>query len=191
MYIILEGIDTAGKSTQLDIIKQNHPEAFFTKEPGGTDIGLELREMVLNARASSKIAEMFLFLADRAEHYEQVVKQNDFVISDRGFISGIAYAKDFDMDMTIELNKIALDNTMPDCVIMLKLSQEELKYRLSQKEIDGIEARGTDYLLEIQSRMEQVINKLDINSLIVDASEPIEQIAQKIEEFINGVKNNG
>jgi dTMP kinase len=191
MYIILEGIDTAGKSTQLEILKQNHPEALFTKEPGGTKIGLELREMVLSARASSKIAEMFLFLADRAEHYEQIVKKNDFVISDRGFISGIAYAKDFDLDMVIDLNKIALDNTMPDCVIMLKLSEEELKYRLSQKEIDGIEARGTDYLLEIQSRMEQVIKKLDINALIIDASEPVEQIGQKIEEFINGVKNNG
>jgi dTMP kinase len=191
MYIILEGIDTAGKSTQLEILKQNYPEALFTKEPGGTKIGLELREMVLSARASSKIAEMFLFLADRAEHYEQIVKKNVFVISDRGFISGIAYAKDFDLDMVIDLNKIALDNTMPDCVIMLKLSEEELKYRLSQKEIDGIEARGTDYLLEIQSRMELVINKLDINALIIDASEPVEQIGQKIEEFINGVKNNG
>ena len=191
MYIILEGIDTAGKSTQLDILKHNHPDALFTKEPGGTEIGIELREMVLSARAKSKIAEMFLFLADRAEHFEEIVKHNDFVISDRGFISGIAYAKDFDMDMVIELNKIALENTMPNCVVMLKLSEQELKYRLSQKEIDGIEARGTDYLLEIQSRMEQVINKLDINALIIDASEDIEHIAQKIENFINGVKKNG
>jgi dTMP kinase len=191
MYIILEGIDTAGKSTQLEFLQTNYPQAVFTKEPGGTEIGKELREMVLSARASSKIAEMFLFLADRAEHFEEIVKQNNFVISDRGFISGIAYAKDFDIDMVINLNKIALENSMPDCVIMLKLSEEELKYRLSQKKIDGIEARGTDYLLEIQSRMELVINKLDINALIIDASEPIEQIAQKIEQFINGVKNNG
>jgi dTMP kinase len=191
MYIILEGIDTAGKSTQLEILKQNYPKAFFTKEPGGTAIGLELREMVLSARATSKIAEMFLFLADRAEHFEQIVKHNDFVISDRGFISGIAYAKDFDMDMAIKLNKIALEDTMPDCVVMLKLSEKELRYRLSQKQIDGIEARGIEYLLEIQSRMEQVIKKLDINGLIIDASKPIEIIGQEIKEFINGVKNNG
>jgi len=143
MYIILEGIDTAGKSTQLDILKQNHPQALFTKEPGGTTIGLELREMVLSARTKSKIAEMFLFLADRAEHFEEIVKpnMNKLVISDRGFVSGIAYAKDFDLDMVIDLNKIALDNTMPDCLIMLELSSKELQYRLSQKEIDGIEAR--------------------------------------------------
>ena len=161
MYMILEGIDTAGKSTQLEILKKNHPEALFTKEPGGTTIGLELREMVLSARAQSRVAEMFLFLADRAEHFEEIVKpnKNQLVISDRGFISGIAYAKDFDLDMVIGLNKIALNNTMPDCVIMLKLSPDELRYRLSQKVNDGIELRGIDYLLEIQSRMELVINK--------------------------------
>ena len=187
MYIIIEGIDTAGKSTQLDILKQNHPSALFTKEPGGTEIGVELRAMVLNARAKSKVAEMFLFLADRAEHFEELVKanHNKMVISDRGFISGIAYAKDFDIDMVIDLNKIALEDTMPDKVIMLELSPEELQYRLSQKEIDGIEARGIDYLLEIQSRMKTVIEKLQLNALIIDASEPIEQIANKIEEFIN------
>ena len=66
MYIIIEGIDTAGKSTQLDILKRNHPDIIFTKEPGGTQIGQELREMVLNGRAKSKIAEMLIFLADRA-----------------------------------------------------------------------------------------------------------------------------
>ena len=61
MYVIIEGIDSAGKSTQLEILKQNHPEAIFTKEPGGTDLGIKLREMVLNGEAKSKVAEMFLF----------------------------------------------------------------------------------------------------------------------------------
>ena len=87
MYVVIEGIDTAGKSTQLEILKQKYPEAIFTKEPGGTEIGTKIREMVLNGEAKSKVAEMFLFLADRAEHSFQVVKQNpdSIIISDRGF----------------------------------------------------------------------------------------------------------
>jgi dTMP kinase len=187
MYVILEGIDTAGKSTQLEYLKQNHPEAVFTKEPGGTEIGLEIREMVLSARCQSRIAEMLLFLADRAEHTEQIIKANldKMIISDRGFVSGIAYAKDFDIELLKQLNDIALDGNYPDKLIMLELAPDELKYRLSQKENDGIELRGIDYILEIQSRMKKIITELDIPSLIIDASEDKEQIAKKIEDFIN------
>ena len=46
MYIVIEGIDTAGKSTQLDILKQKYTDAIFTKEPGGTKLGIKIREMV-------------------------------------------------------------------------------------------------------------------------------------------------
>lgn len=186
MYIIIEGIDTAGKSTQLEILNKKYPDAIFTKEPGGTELGVDLRQMVLSGRAKSKVAEMLLFLADRAEHTEEVIKQNKdkVVISDRGFVSGIAYAKDFPIDMTIELNKIALDGEMPDKLIMLELSPEELQNRLNAKENDAIELRGIDYLLEIQTRMKTVIESLDIDALIIDASKSIDEIAKEIEKYL-------
>ena len=97
MYAVIEGIDTAGKSTQLEILSKKYSDAIFTKEPGGTEVGLKLREMALNGEAKSKIAEMFLFLADRAEHIEEIIKPNseNMVISDRSVISGIAYASNF------------------------------------------------------------------------------------------------
>jgi dTMP kinase len=186
MYIVIEGIDTAGKSTQLDILKQKYPDAIFTKEPGGTPLGQKIRQIALNGEAQSNIAEMFLFLADRAEHHKEVIlkNQNKMIISDRGFISGIAYAKDFDMQQVIDLNLIALDNKLPQKVIMLELSHQELEYRLSQKIQDGIELRGIDYLMDIQNRMKSVIQKLNIDALILDAKQPIENIAKQIEEFI-------
>lgn len=186
MYIIIEGIDTAGKSTQLDILKEKYPNAVFTKEPGGTELGIDLRAMVLSGRAKSKIAEMFIFLADRAEHLEEIVKPNKdkLLISDRGFVSGIAYAKDFDLDTVISLNKFALEDTFPDKLIMLELSEDELKSRLSGKINDSIESRGTDYLLEIQSRMKQTIQYLKLDALIIDASKDIDTIAKEIEEYI-------
>lgn len=187
MYVVIEGIDTAGKSTQLNILKSKYSEAVFTKEPGGTELGKDLRAMVLSARAKSKIAEMFLFLADRAEHLEKIIKPNKdkFIISDRSFISGIAYAKDFPLDMVLHLNSIALDNIYPDKIIMLELSKDELIKRLSSKENDGIESRGIDYLLEIQDRMKSVIGVLNLSYLIVDASMAVDDIYIKIEEFIN------
>jgi len=186
MYLIIEGIDTAGKSTQLDILRQKYPMALFTKEPGGTDIGLKIREMVLNGEAKSKVAEMLLFLADRAEHSFEVIRQNpdEFIISDRGVISGIGYAKDVPMEIAISLNLVALNGAVPDKIVLLELSKEELTKRLSAKENDSIEDRGVDYLLEVQDRMKQAIKELNFNAIFIDASLSVSEIATKIQDFI-------
>jgi dTMP kinase len=187
MYVVIEGIDTAGKSTQLDLLKNKYPKAIFTKEPGGTALGLKLRVMALNGEAKSKIAEMFLFMADRAEHIEEIIKPNkkNTIISDRSIISGIAYSTQLKIDKLIELNLIATDNTLPSHVVLLELSPEELKYRLSQKDNDSIELRGIDYLMNIQNRMKETIKKLNINYIFIDAGLKIEEIEKKIEDFMN------
>ena len=192
MYVVIEGIDTAGKSTQLEILKEKYPEAIFTKEPGGTKIGTKIREMVLNGEAKSKVAEMFLFLADRAEHSYEVVKKNpdQIIISDRGFLSGIAYAQTAPLEIAISLNIMALNGAMPDKIVILELSKEELEYRLSQKEQDSIEKRGSQYLLDIQSRMVEAINMINnmgskqIELLIIDAKKSIKEIEEEIQIFL-------
>ncbi len=190
MYIVIEGIDTAGKSTQLDILQDTYKGAIFTKEPGGTKLGLKLRQMVLNGEAKSKIAEMFLFLADRAEHIEECVKNNlnKMIISDRSIISGISYASStssLDINILTSLNLIATSNILPSHIIILELSKEELINRLSQKKHDFIEARGIEYLLNIQSKMKEIVNLLNLNYIIIDASLSIKEISKKIEGFIN------
>lgn len=187
MYVVIEGIDTAGKSTQLDLLKKNLPHVIFTKEPGGTKLGIKLRAMALGGEAKSKIAEMFLFLADRAEHIEEIIKGNkdNTVISDRSIISGIAYANQLDIDNLIKLNLIATDNILPSHAILLELTPEELKYRLSLKDNDSIELRGIDYLINIQNRMKETLIKLNINHIIIDASLEIKEIEQIIKDFLD------
>jgi dTMP kinase len=187
MYIVIEGIDTAGKSTQLNILKQKYPNAIFTKEPGATKIGAELREMVLSGQAKSKVAEMLLFLADRAEHIEEVVLPNidKTIISDRSLVSGVAYASTFSLEKVIELNLLAISNTLPTHAILLELSKEELKKRLKDKENDSIESRGIDYLLNIQNRLKETLVKLNINYIAIDASNSITDIAKEIDNFIS------
>lgn len=188
MYVVIEGIDTAGKSTQLDILKEKYQEAIFTKEPGGTQIGIKLRQMALNGEAKSKIAEMFLFLADRAEHIEEIIKTNEdkIVISDRSVISGISYASNLPLEVVTTLNLIATSNILPSHVILLELTPEELRKRLSGKSNDSIESRGIDYLIDIQNRMKHTVKMLNLNHIFIDASLSIEEIAEKIEGFING-----
>jgi len=123
MYILFEGIDTCGKSTQIDLIANKHPEIVITHEPGGTPFGKKAREILLADSLASKRAELLLFLADRAEHYQEVIEPNkdSVIISDRGFISGIGYALangDFDFDELIRLNKFALKDHFPDRIVL-------------------------------------------------------------------------
>jgi len=94
MYVIFEGIDGCGKTTQIELLKNSFSKLIVTKEPGGTEFGIKAREILLHSEIKSAKAELLLFLADRAEHYKEVVEPNldALVVSDRGFLSGIAYA---------------------------------------------------------------------------------------------------
>ncbi len=189
MYVLFEGIDTCGKSTQIARIAEKYPEIVTTKEPGGTAFGIKAREILLTDSLASKRAELLLFLADRAEHYEEVIKVNKdkIILSDRGFISGIAYAlanETFDFDLLVSLNKFALEEHFPDRIILFLTNMETLKERTNAKTLDGIELRGLEYLLRVQEHMKQSIEKLGIPHLFIDATEDIETIHQTILTYL-------
>ena len=189
MYILFEGIDTCGKSTQIDLIANEHPEIVITHEPGGTPFGKKAREILLADSLASKRAELLLFLADRAEHYEEVIEPNKdkVIISDRGFISGIGYALangDFDFEELVRLNKFALKEHFPDRIVLFLTDMETLKERTSAKSLDGIELRGLEYLLTVQEHMRESIVKLDIPHLFIDATDSIENIHQSILTYL-------
>ncbi len=193
MYIAIEGIDTAGKSTQIAKLKEHFKDAVITKEPGGTKAGEKIREIVLEASLVSKKAEFLLFLADRAEHVEEVIKPNKsrLIISDRSAISGVAYALiqgSIDVKDLVALNDFATDGIYPDIAFLLRLTPEELAKRLSQKELDGIEKRGVEYLLAIQEAIIEAAILLGIELVIIDATKSIEQITQAIIKRIEDAK---
>ena len=185
MYVLFEGIDTCGKSTQVELIAQKLDNVIVTKEPGGTEFGKQAREILLKDSLSSKRAELLLFLADRAEHYTQVVKvnQDKIIISDRGFLSGIGYALangDFDFDYLVELNSFALEGNFPDLIILFLIDIETLKERTSEKNLDGIELRGLEYLISVQTHMKESLERLNIPYLLIDATQSIENISKTI-----------
>ncbi|ADR33898.1 thymidylate kinase [Sulfuricurvum kujiense DSM 16994] len=191
MYIAIEGIDTAGKSTQIEALRSLFPDALITKEPGGTTVGTEIRNMVLHGNLKSKTAELLLFLADRAEHTESVIlpNMNKLIISDRSAVSGMAYASVqnlCDEPVLVMLNRLATGGTLPDTVFILKLTSEELSYRLSQKEHDVIESRGTEYLLGIQDALIASAYALGIQTVVIDATQSIDTITKEITTFIKG-----
>ncbi|MCI4406773.1 MAG: dTMP kinase [Sulfuricurvum sp.] len=191
MYVAIEGIDTAGKSTQIEALRTLFPEALITKEPGGTPAGIEIRTMVLHGNLTSKTAELLLFLADRAEHTESVILPNmhKLIISDRSAVSGMAYASVqnlCDESTLVMLNRLATSGVLPDTVFILKLTPEELNHRLSQKEHDAIESRGIAYLLSIQDALIASAYALGIQTVVIDATQSINTITNEITNLIKG-----
>lgn len=192
MLVIFEGIDGVGKSTQISLLKDVYKDCILTKEPGGSLLGKKLREILLNGEEISKIAEMFLFLADRAEHYDKIISKNKdkMIFCDRSFVSGISYAlansSEFDINTLLMLNKIALKNDTKAKFIFFEIEKNELKKRLeNRKENDKIEQRGLEYLLKVQDNMKEIFKSGEYEVLILNANEKIEEIHSKIKEFIN------
>jgi dTMP kinase len=185
VYILFEGIDTCGKSTQIERVSQKLENTIITKEPGGTTFGQEARAILLQDKLSSKRAELLLFLADRAEHYTQIIQPNPnkIILSDRGFLSGIGYALangDFEFEELLHLNRFALEDHFPDLVILFITNEETLLQRMNTKSLDGIELRGISYLLSVQEYMLESLKKLNIPHLLIDATQSIEEIESTI-----------
>lgn len=189
MYILFEGIDTTGKSTQIDLMSRKYPDIITTCEPGATEFGKRAREILLADTIHSKRAELLLFLADRAEHYSEIIEPNSnkTIISDRGFISGISYAlanETFDLGELISLNKFAMHGNFPDQIIMFTTNLATLKERTSSKSLDGIELRGLEYLLKVQDLMISTLEDLGIPFLIIDSTKNIDLIHKQIIKYL-------
>jgi len=189
MYVLFEGIDTCGKSTQIEMLRSVMPDIVTTFEPGATLFGKRAREILLEGSLRSRRAELLLFLADRAEHYEEIIRPNHdkTVVSDRGFISGIGYALangECDFDELVALNRFALQGRFPDKVILFLTDMQTLQTRMGEKELDGIELRGLEYLMRVQEHMRKSVLKLGLPHLFVDARESVESIHRKIVAYL-------
>lgn len=188
MYIVFEGIDTSGKTTQINALKEKYPNYIYTKEPCGCDFGEKIKHFIYHESISTK-AQTFLFLADRAEHYQEVISQNlnNIIISDRSFISGISYAlKDKkELKLLLLMNLYAIDDILPQKIVFFQTNEELLKERLYKKNLDIIEERGIKYLLKVQENINFVIKELKIPTLYVNASLSVEEISKKIQGFIH------
>lgn len=190
MLVYLEGIDGVGKSTQISLLKEKL-NCICTYEPGATKFGKKLREILLNDTNFSKKAELLLFLADRAEHFEKILKPNldKLILCDRGFISGIAYALANEPNLSIieliNLNKFALNNFIGDKFIFFKIDEISLINRLKSRNLDDkIESRGIKYLMQVQENIKKILEFLDLPFLDIDATQKPDIITRKITEYL-------
>ena len=189
MYIAFEGIDTVGKSTQIDRLAARFPGCVVTKEPGGTPLGEKLRAIILDEGGLEPRAETLLFLADRAQHSERVIRPNlgKLILSDRSLLSGIAYAhvlQGYAVDTLLQLNRFATGELFPDAVVLFTIDEASLKSRLGGKAHDAIEKRGIGYMMRVQKVLEELCDLLEIDHLAIDATLPVETVTDTITPFI-------
>ena len=132
-FITIEGIEGAGKSSVARSLKQYfdeqaEQEVVLTREPGGSELGTEIRKILLSSKKPSREAELLLFLADRAEHVRKCIRPaleaGKVVICDRYVHSTLAYqgyARGLEVDKLWELCQFATGGLMPDIVLLLDL----------------------------------------------------------------------
>ncbi len=136
MFVTLEGMEGSGKSTLLlglaERFRSSGRTVLCTREPGGSDLGRVLRSFLLDSRTKlTDEAELFLFLADRAQHAAEVLRpaleQGQVVLCDRYVDSTIVYqgyGRGFDIDKLMQLNEIAVRGLWPDRTLVLDLPPE-------------------------------------------------------------------
>ncbi|WP_457598245.1 dTMP kinase [Hydrogenimonas sp.] len=189
MYLAFEGIDTVGKSTQIERLSQRFPDSLVTREPGGTALGKKIRTILLEEGEVLPRSEILLFLADRAEHTERIVRPNlhRLILSDRSFLSGIAYAHVHDgiaVDTLLQLNRFATGGLFPDRIVLFRIDETSLRERMGQKSGDAIETRGIDYMLRVQKTMEELVDLLQIEHILIDATAPVDAITETLYSYI-------
>ncbi len=198
LFITFEGLDGAGKSTQIhkvkEIFENKGYEVVLTREPGGTEISEKIREIILDNENDemSFVTEALLYAASRAQHVHEKIKPaldaGKVVICDRYVHSSIAYqgyGRQLGADKVMQINSYAIEGIMPDISFFILLPSDKAMERLknSQRELDRLEVEKIDFFKRIEKGYNQIAEDYD-NIIKIDASKSVEEIAEEIKYLI-------
>lgn len=194
LFITLEGGDGAGKTTQAELLREwlggLGREVVRTREPGGTEVGVEVREIVLHHRGDiSPRAEALLYAADRAHHVATLVRpaleRGAVVLQDRYIDSSVAYqgaGRVLDSREVRALSEWATEDLSPDLTVLLDLDPEAARGRLdaSRTRYDRLEAEASEFHRRVREAYLQIAAAEPERVVVVDAAQPAEQIAAEL-----------
>jgi dTMP kinase len=184
LFITLEGGDGTGKSTQAALLgewfTEQGREVVFTREPGGTDLGLELREIVLHSRGDiTARSEALLYAADRAHNVATIVRpalaRGAVVIQDRYLDSSAAYqgaGRVLDPDEVRHLSMWATENLVPDLTVVLDLDPTVGRERLeaANKRFDRLESEALEFHVRVRDAYLSMATAEPERFAVVDAT---------------------
>jgi dTMP kinase len=201
LFISFEGIDGVGKSTQLDLLVRYFEEigrtVCRTLEPGGTDLGREIRELLLHRKGEvAPRAEALLFAADRAHHVATLVRpaleRGEVVITDRYLDSSVAYqgsGRDLGFEQVRDLSLFAVNGLLPHLTVLLDLDAEKAAARRSNTgaEPDRLERAKTEFFETARQSYLTMAAAEPSRWLVLDAEQSVEAMQAKIRERVQGL----
>ena len=190
--ITFEGIEGVGKSTQINLILEwLISKGYSTKllrEPGSTDFGEKIRELLLSKESNiSAHTELLLMFAARSEMINKYLigSTNDFILCDRYYHASIAYqgyGRKLPLDLIDQLIK-GINCPIPDLTIIYDLDVKTGFKRKSNDVIDRIESSGTNFFENVRNGYKEIAkNRAEVE--ILDASQPIELISQQTKSLV-------
>jgi dTMP kinase len=190
MFITFEGLDGSGKTTQVHLLaarlEAEGVEVVITREPGGTPLGEQIRDLVLHGGDMAPWAEAALYAASRAQHVEEVIRpalaRGATVLCDRFVDSSVAYqgiARGLGLDRVLDLNLAAVGGLMPDRTILLDIASAGAVARMGE-ERDRIEREDEGFHARAADAYRQLAILFPERYLTVDGTAAPELIAEEI-----------
>lgn len=198
LFIVMEGPDGSGKTTQINLLKEYLSKAGYecliTREPGGTVIGEEVRQLILNPeyKEMSPVTEMLLYAASRAQLVHEVIgpalEEGKVVISDRFVDSSIVYqgiARKLGISTVSAVNAPGIGIYRPDGIFFIDLSEDEgLRRKKEQKKLDRMEQESIEFHHMVSEGYRKVL--ADRSEVIkIDGNKEIDIIQKKIRNHVD------
>ena len=198
LFIVMEGPDGSGKPTQINLLEQYLKEAGYecliTREPGGTVIGEEVRELILNPeyKEMSPVTEMLLYAASRAQLVHEVIgpalEAGRIVISDRFVDSSIVYqgiARNLGISTVAAVNAPGIGIYRPDGIFFIDLSEAEgIRRKKNQKKLDRMEQESIDFHHLVSEGYRKVLAERP-EVIKIDGGKDIDVIQKKIRNHVD------
>jgi dTMP kinase len=194
MFISFEGLDGCGKTTQVELLdaflEMRDVEVVGTREPGGTELGETLRQIVLHGQKISPWAEAAIFAAARAELVEKVIEpaleRGATVISDRFVDSSLVYqgvARGLGIENVLQLNLHATKGLLPDRTFLL-LVDEKLSASRVGEERDRMESESEAFRRLVGDGYRRLAEMFPERIVALDGTQPREQIARQVRQAL-------
>ena len=196
LFITFEGADGSGKTTQLNNIKsfleQKGFDVVITREPGALEIGQKIRNILLHHDGIvADRCEMFLFLADRAQHVETFIKpaieDGKIVLCDRHTDSTIAYqgyGRGQNITLLKELNEIAVNSIKPDLTLVFDVSTEIAQERVGSEK-DRMESAGLEFHRKVRNGYLELQKQESDRIKLINANNPIEEVFEDTKKIVD------
>jgi dTMP kinase len=197
VFVTFEGLDGSGTTTQSELLRRHLEEAgrdvVLTREPGGTEFGERVRELVLGGSQIAPWAEAALFAAARAQLVEEVIRpaleRGADVVCDRYLDSSLAYqgiARGLGVDRVLELNVNAIRGILPDVTFLL-LVDPEVARRRSGPPGDRIEREGDAFLREVDKAYRELGSAFAGRIVSLDGSRSVDEVAKEVRDRLPGL----